>query len=281
MIETGRLGLPLLDTVHQCQWRALLRMLPEQSVDLLLSDLPYNSTACDWDRYVVPLEAFWRHVKRVMKPRGAVVLTGSQPFTSKLVMSNEAWFRYEWVWHKSLATGYLNANRIPMKAHENILVFYDAAGTYNPQKTSGKPYAATSGSVGGTVRDKTVGGWLTLNTGERFPRTVLDFDSTLATVHPTQKPTALFEYLIRTYTDPGAVVVDPFAGSGTTAVAAANTGRHFICGDISQEYVDIARWRLSTEFGAQRPPKPDPPDEDLPMLALIAAAGAAAKDGAA
>lgn len=196
---------------------------------------------------MIPFEPMWAAFKRIIKPRGAIVLTASQPFTSALVMSNPKWFRCEWIWRKPQGTGYLNANRQPMKNHENILVFAKGEHNYHPEKLKGEPYRATRGAVGGFVRDKTVGGYLTVSNGERFPLSVLDYASNTG-FHPTQKPVALFRYLIRTYTRAGELVFDPVVGSGTTALAARAEERRFIVGDSSAEYVEIARQRLAQPY---------------------------------
>jgi DNA modification methylase len=255
-----------LNTVQHADAADLLAALPDASVDLCLADAPYNTTACEWEMEL-DLDWWWVAMARVMRPRGAVVMTASQPFTSRLVMSNLKWFRYEVVWRKTLGGGFLNANRQPLKRHENILVFYDAFGIYNPQMETGTPYFSTSKSVGDTFRDKTVAGWQTDNiNGTRFPISVLFFKSEGSSLHPTQKPVALFEYLIRTYTQPGDLVIDPFVGSGTTALAARNTGRRFIVGDISADYCAIARDRLDTT-----PYKPvDATGDDVSDLPLFA-----------
>jgi site-specific DNA-methyltransferase (adenine-specific) len=220
--------------------------LDDNSVDMILSDLPYGITACEWDN-VIPFEPMWKCFKRIIKPRGAIVLTASQPFTSQLVMSNFEWFREEVIWLKSNGGMFLNANRQHLKRHENILLFADGLNTYNPQMTDGKPYRATSSAAGETTRDKTVAGWQTINNGLRYPLSY-QYISSESGKHPTQKPVALFEYLIRTYTQPSDVVFDPCVGSGTTALAARNTGRNYIVGDNSAEYVAVARERLAAPY---------------------------------
>jgi site-specific DNA-methyltransferase (adenine-specific) len=236
----------LVNQIHHIDLLTLCACLPDDSIDMILCDLPYGTTACSWD-VVIPFEPMWAGFKRVIKKRGAIVLTASQPFTTLLISSNLKMFRYEWIWERSHGSGYLNANKMPMKAHENILVFYDGSGTYNPQKTNGKAYSATRGAAGGYVHDKSVAGWVTVNEGNRFPRSVQKFNS-VSGLHQTQKPVALFEYLIRTYTQRGEIVLDPCVGSGTTAVAAKSTGRRFICGDNEEKFVEIARERLSMEW---------------------------------
>lgn len=215
-------------------------------VDCIASDLPYGTTACTWDT-IIPFARMWAAFKRIIKPRGAIVLTASQPFTSALVMSNLGMFRYEWIWGKTNGGGFLNANRQPLKRHENILVFSEAQTVYHPEFGNGKPYRSRSAAAGETTFDQTVAGWITENDGSRYPTSILDFPNDIG-FHPTQKPVALFRYLIRTYTHPGELVFDPCVGSGTTAVAAREEGRNFICGDSSPEYVAVARKRLAQPY---------------------------------
>lgn len=241
-------GTPERNRVYHCDALTLLRALPSGSVEALISDFPYNTTACEWESDIGVSSALWAEIWRVVKENGAVITTASQPFTSLLIMNQLKRFRHEWIWEKSLATGYLNANRAPMKAHESVLVFSKQAANYYPQKVAGKPYRATRGAVGGHVRDKTVGGYVTENDGSRFPRSVLRFASAENPLHPTQKPISLYEYLVSTYTQIGDLVCDPFCGSGTTALAARNLQRDFIAGDITAEYVEIARRRLAQPY---------------------------------
>lgn len=223
----------------------LMGRIPDGSVDMIACDLPYGTTACSWDS-VIPFEPLWAHYKRVIKPRGAIVLTASQPFTSALVMSNPKWFRCEWVWLKTAGGGFLNANRQPLKRHESVLVFADGQTAYNPQKSTGKPYACRSSSAGVTTFDQSVTGWVTENDGSRFPTTELRFTSETGE-HPTQKPVALFEYLIRTYTNEGETVLDNTMGSGTTGVACVRTGRKFIGIERDAGYYEIAQKRIAEE----------------------------------
>jgi DNA modification methylase len=221
----------------------LMKNIPDGSVDMILCDLPYGTTQNKWD-YVIPFEPLWQSYKRVCKPSAAIVLTAAQPFTSALVMSNPVWFRYDWIWEKPKATGHLDANRKPLKAHEDVLVFYRAAPIYNPQKTTGEPYkgrgsASKLDNYGdfGTVRQGSVD-------GSRYPRTVVRFTHETKPVHPTQKPVALMEYLIRTYTNEGETVLDNTMGSGTTGVACVNTGRKFIGIEMDDTYFDVAKTRV-------------------------------------
>lgn len=225
----------------------LCAAIPRASVDMILCDLPYGTTACSWDT-VIPFAPMWAAFKRVIKPRGAIVLTASQPFTSVLTVSNIKQFRHEWIWEKTCPTGHLNVSKAPLKAHESALVFSEGLSDYQPQFAAGLPYRATSGAAGGYVRDKNTANHLTVNDGVRWPRSVLKFNNETG-LHPTQKPVELFRYLIRTYTREGDVVFDPCAGSGTTAIAAAIEKRLFIVGDSSDEYVSVTQERLRMHSG--------------------------------
>lgn len=222
----------------------ILPTLPDASVDAVICDPPYGTTACKWDS-VIPFEPMWRELKRLIKPRGAVVLFGSQPFTSALVMSNPGWFRAAWVWEKQKPTNFLQAKRQPLRAHEDVVVFSDSAMRYNPQglqlvnvKSGRKNKAAR-----GVYRD--VPGADYVQTVGNYPRTVLKFDTDTSNPHPTAKPVALMEYLIRTYTDAGDVVLDFTMGSGTTGVACVNTGRRFIGIERDAGYFAIAERRIA------------------------------------
>lgn len=221
--------------------------LSAKSVDLVLTDPPYGTTQCKWDA-VIPFVPMWEQIRRVLKIDGAAVFTASQPFSSALVMSNAKAFKYEWVWEKNKASGHLNAKKRPMRAHEDILVFSYGTPSYFPQMTTGhKPanYAKTnanSENYGAQVRVEYGGTTL------RYPRTVQSFavmnNDDPAKVHPTQKPVALMEYLIRTYTNEGDTVLDFTMGSGTTGVACANTGRNFIGIERDPAYFAIAESRI-------------------------------------
>lgn len=225
----------------------LMARLPDASVDAVITDFPYNTTANAWESAIALSDKLWSEIWRVIKSSAPVVTTASQPFTSLLVTRQLAKFRHEWVWEKTRPTGYLNANIAPMKAHENILVFSKTELAFYPQMTRGKPYRATRGAVGGHVRDKTVGGYETINEGWRYPKSVLHVDSVNGS-HPSQKPLELYEYLILTYTKPDALIFDPFAGSGTTGVAAQHLGRLFILGDTDAGYCEVARKRLAMPY---------------------------------
>lgn len=237
----------------------LMALIPDGSVDLILCDLPYGTTACKWDT-VIPFEPLWAEYKRIIKKNGAIVLFGSQPFTSALVMSNPDWFKYEWVWEKSKASNFVHAKYQPLKAHEGICVFSGSGAaqgskfpmTYIPQKTAGKPYNKGVGHKenlhlsGGLTKKDTQE--LVNVSGDRSPRSVIYFATSESEgksgLHPTQKPVALCEYLIKTYTNEGDTVLDNCMGSGTTGVACQNTARNFIGIEKDQKYFEIARDRI-------------------------------------
>lgn len=223
----------------------VMARMPEASVDLVLTDPPYGTTMCKWDA-VIPFIPMWERLRATVKRDGVIALHASQPFTSALVMSNPKLFRYEWIWEKSKATGYLDARRKPMKAHESILIFCAGKLPYNPQLENGKPYinrhrVGDNGDCYGAVRDYSF-----VNNGTRFPRTVKRFDSVPSArqIHPTQKPVELLRYLIRTYSNEGDIILDFTCGSGSTGVACLLENRRFIGIEKDEKYVEIARQRL-------------------------------------
>ena len=214
--------------------------MPDNSVDAVITDPPYGTTACKWDA-VIPFEPMWRELRRLIKPGGAIVLFASQPFTSALVMSNPSGFRYTWVWEKEQGVNFMLSKKQPMKVHEDVAIFCDTSPKYNPQMTAGKPYVSGNGDSGEvTGRVKKV---QTTNAGTRFPRSIQKFRRETG-LHPTQKPVALLEYLIRTYTNESEAVLDFTMGSGTTGVACVNTGRNFIGIEKDAEYFRIAQDRI-------------------------------------
>lgn len=221
-----------------------MREIPDGSVDMILCDLPYGTTQNKWDA-VIPFEPLWAEYWRVAKQGAAVVLTAAQPFTSALVMSQPKNFKYSWVWQKEAGTGLLNAKKQPLRDHEDVLVFYRSQPTYNPQWGEGKPYKQTKG--GETDNYNPSGIVVTESDGRRYPKTVLKFSRDKDKSHPTQKPVALFEYLIRTYTNEGMTVLDNCAGSGTTAIAAERSNRRWICIERDPEYFDKAVERVRME----------------------------------
>ena len=220
----------------------LLPEVPSGSVDMVLCDLPYGITQNAWDS-VIDLPRLWAEYKRVLRPNGVVVLTASQPFTTTLVSSNRPMFKYSWVWDKKQVTNFLNAKRQPLRRVEDVLVFYAQQCVYNPQMRRGEPYQIkrkhTTDNYGAQKENET------LNCGERYPDGIIEISQVRVTGgHPTQKPVALFEYLIRTYTNEGDTVLDNCCGSGTTGVACQNTDRNFIQMELDPEYCEIARSRL-------------------------------------
>ena len=235
---------PFLDGVQLMKGDCLERMteIPDGSVDMILTDPPYGTTACKWDT-VIDLPLMWEQLKRITKPNGAIVMTASQPFTSALIMSNVVMFRYDLKWIKTQATGFYNANRMPLRAHEDIIVFYQSLPSYNPQKTAGEPYVQKRGSASEVYQGKDLS--VTVNeTGMRHPLSWRVFQRDADKTHPTQKPVALMEYLIKTYTNAGETVLDFTMGSGTTGVAAKNLGRKFIGIELDEEYFKIAARRI-------------------------------------
>lgn len=232
----------------------LMRDLPDASVDLILCDLPYGTTACKWDS-VIPFEPLWEQLKRVIKPNGATLLFGAEPFSSFLRTSNIQQYKYDWVWEKSKATGFLNSRRQPLRAHEIVSVFYKKQPSYNPQMSRGAAY--NKGVRKKQTEDDVYGSFnqvLVSSDGLRFPRSVQYFKTAEGEggFHKTQKPVALMEYLIRTYTNEGETVLDNCMGSGTTGVACANTGRKFIGMEMDAEYFDIASSRIEQAWQAVR-----------------------------
>jgi len=319
-----------INKIHQGDCLEVMKDIPDKSVDMILCDLPYGTIACSWDE-IIPLDKLWKQYYRILRPNGFIILFGSQPFSSKLVISNISNFSHQWVWEKIGSNGNpLLANKIPLKNFEDILVFskkgYDEGlehplryytillreytkysrqkwkeifghyqfqhfmelqqqynlcteetykelteyfglrnmngfleyselekveynlpkRIYNPQFTKGKPYKITSGKMGEAFGDEH-GGYLTDSTGERYPKSILRFGYCKEKLHPTQKPVALCEYLIKTYTNEGDLVLDNCIGSGTTALACIRTKRYFIGIEKEQKYVDIANKRLNQQ----------------------------------
>ena len=235
-----------LNEVHHGDCLEIMKDIPDGSIDMILCDLPYGTTQCKWDT-IIPFGPLWEEYRRVAKKNAAIVLTAAQPFTSVLVASNLKEFKYTWVWEKSKATGYLNAKKMPMRAHEDVCVFYRKPPVYNPQKWMSTPYnkgtAHRPTEVYGKQKEVTVKN----DTGERYPRTVQYFktaESEGKVYHPTQKPVSLFQYLIETYSNEGDVVLDTCLGAGTTALAALKSNRNFVGIELDEEYVSISRQRI-------------------------------------
>jgi site-specific DNA-methyltransferase (adenine-specific) len=226
----------------------LLKQLPDKSIDLLLQDPPYNTTNCEWDKQI-DFPELWKEWERVCKPNAAMIFTASQPFTTDLINSNRKLFRYELIWDKIRAAGFLNANRMPLKTHENILVFYRELPTYNPQKMDGRKYDKTK--YNGKKLDKNVIGSYTSesskNDGERFPVSIMVFSQDWTRqeqIHPTQKPIDLMRYLILSYSNEGDTIFDGYAGSATVAMACIEENRNCICSEKETEYFNLGTKRI-------------------------------------
>ena len=224
-----------------------MKRIPDKSIDMILCDLPYGTTACSWDN-IIPFEPLWEQYERIIKDNGAVVLTASQPFSSALVMSNPKLFRYEWVWDKKNPTNFAMAKKQPLKYHETILVFAKKQTEYYPIKWRGKPNHK-QGLLKNDQQSEVYGKIKRTKdnlSGMKYPRSIIEISkhSSQGGLHPTQKPVALFEYLVKTYTNEGDVVLDNCMGSGTTAIAAINTDRNFIGFEMDENYHKLANERI-------------------------------------
>lgn len=239
-----------LNRIYQRECIEGMRLIPDKSIDMILCDLPYGTTRNKWDS-IIPFDLLWSQYERVIKDKGAIVLTSAQPFTSLLITSNPKLFRYSLVGDKKLSSGFLNAKRMPLRRHEDIVVFYKKLPVYNPEM-----------EIRGNVRKKgitTETGKHTSNYGdykstytennEYYPTSIIEISNAARSEsqHPTQKPVALFEYLIKTYTNEGDIILDNCMGSGTTAIACIRTNRNFIGFELESEYVEIANKRIDSE----------------------------------
>lgn len=223
----------------------MLRNVKSESVEMILTDPPYGTTACKWDS-IIPLEPMWEQLKRIIKPNGAIVMTASQPFTTTLIASNMKMFKYCWVYRKPQGVDPFMAKKRPLNDIEDVVVFCKKSTTYNPQLNKGKAYKITRDKRGrlNELNNTVFKESTTINEGSRLPKRVLDFKQERG-LHPTQKPTALMEYLIKTYTNEGETVLDFAMGSGTTGVACKNLNRKFIGIELDESYFEIARKRIS------------------------------------
>ena len=243
-----------VNTIIQGDCLEVMKDIPDKSIDMILADLPYGTTACKWDT-IIPFEPLWEQYKRIIKDNGAIVLTASQPFTSALVMSNPDMFRYDFSWDKKLSSGFLNSKIMPLRRHEDILVFGKGKLKYNPQMV-----------IRGEIRRKgisTTTGKHTQNYGkyksvckynnEYFPTSILEINNCdrKGKQHPTEKPVELFAYLIKTYTNEGDLVLDNVAGSFTTAIACEMLNRRWICIEKEKEYCEVGQKRLDA-YRAQK-----------------------------
>jgi len=226
----------------------VMKDIPDKSIDMILCDLPYGTTACKWDT-IIPFEPLWEQYKRIIKDNGAIVLTASQPFTSALVMSNPDMFKYELMWEKEKATNFMLLKKQFGRIHENILVFYKNQPTYNPTMIPANPDKIDKRKrfndvikKSGVIQETKL--YRPVDDGLRYPTSVLYFNRDETALHPTQKPVALFEYLIKTYTNEGDLVLDNCAGSFTTAIASENLKRNWICIEKEAEYCAIGEKRI-------------------------------------
>ena len=231
----------------------LMNDLPDNSIDMVCCDPPYATTSIEWDK-LLDFDKMWEQYGRIVKPKGVIVLFGSQPFSAQLICSKLKWFRYELIWNKNKCGSPGLAKYRPMKTHENVLIFYkDSGGTYNPQMEVGEPYARKSKNPEGYVGRKNDHGYGMKprtefeNKGTRYPKSILNISrdfSAQQQVHPTQKPVPLCEWLVRTYSNEGDTVLDNCMGSGSTGVACVNTNRRFIGMEMNDEYFDICQERI-------------------------------------
>lgn len=246
-----------INSVNNGNCLELMNDINDKSIDMILADLPYGTTACKWDT-VIPFEPLWAHYKRIIKNNGAIVLTASQPFTSALVMSNIKMFKYEWIWVKNRVTGFANAKKRPLKNYEDILIFSNGTPKYYPQGLKKIDKIVKNGkSVGGNSMrgsiEEDIGKGKLRTPGQTYiqeftaypTQVLLDIREGHKKEHPTQKPVALFEYLIKTYTNEGELVLDNCAGSGTTAIACLKTNRNYILIEQESKYCEIANRRIA------------------------------------
>ena len=246
--------------IRQGDCLELMKEIPDESVDMILCDLPYGTSACKWDS-IIPFEPMWQQYERIIKDSGAVVLFGSEPFSSTLRLSNLKLYKYDWKWEKPLGANFLNFKYQPAKVHEDIMVFGKMATSYSkngnmiymPQMEDGVPYNQKSGKQKNEKNNSTVRSPIkqvqTINNGTRYPRSIQKFALDKDKLHPTQKPVALLEYLIKTYTNENDLVLDCCMGSGSTCVAAINTNRKYIGFELDEKYFQIAKERIEAQQG--------------------------------
>ena len=236
-------------TIKQGDCLELMKEISDGSIDMILCDLPYGTTRNKWDS-IIPLEELWSQYERIIKDNGCIALFAQTPFDKVLGASNLKLLKYEWIWQKNKATGFLNAKKMPLKEHENILVFYKKLPIYNPQGLIKKEKPTVNKGNRGKKKEGAGGtnyGKATkdsLQEYENYPKDILNFSVVMTPSHPTQKPVALLEYLIKTYTNEGEIVLDNCMGSGSTGVACKNTNRNFIGFELDEKYFNIAKERL-------------------------------------
>lgn len=250
---TGRKDIGInMNSIFKMDCLKLMPKIKDKSIDLIIADLPYGTTKNEWDN-IIPFKQMWKQFNRIIKDNGVILLFAQPPFNIKLAASNMEMYRYDWVWEKTCASGFLNASKMPLKAHEYILVFYKKLPTYNPQKTKGHKKEVSKESADKCIMSSNYGKSYKRTaycSDERYPRSVLKFssDKQFCQVHPTQKPVKLIEYFIKTYTNPGDIIFDPTAGSGTTGVVCENLGdRQYI---LCEKYdINAALKRISEAKG--------------------------------
>lgn len=242
----------MINQIIQGDCLEMMQVIPDGSIDMILCDLPYGVTKNKWDS-VIPLEPLWAQYKRIAKPNAAIVLFGQDKFSARLMLSNPKMHRYNLIWQKTSPTGHLNAKKMPLRSHEDILVFYNKLPVYNPQKTTGHiRKVSTADHKRNSKKTTNYGehGLTTYDSTERYPKSVLTFatDKQKSALHPTQKPVALLEYLILTYSHPGAIVLDNCAGSGSLGVACKNTGRIYILIEKEWDNCVTCTQRVMSDF---------------------------------
>lgn len=253
------------NTIYNMDCFKGMKHIPNNSIDLVLTDPPYKKTQNPYDKKPIDISLFWKETKRILKKRGCIISTAVQPFTTDLISSNRSMFKYDLVWVKNRGTDFLNANSKPINSHEsvlvfnelgeheNILIFYSLLPSYNPQKTKGKPYKKIKAK---STLYKNYNPHTRVPTasedGSRFPTTVLYFARVENNLHPNQKPLKLFEWLIKSYSNKGDLVLDPFLGVGTTALACLRLQRNFIAFELEKEYSDIAKERIKPFTAEQK-----------------------------
>lgn len=234
-------------TLYQGDCLDLMKNIPDKSVDMVLCDLPFGTTMNKWDKKI-DLQVLFAEYRKLVKIGGVIALFSQQPFTTDLIQANRKQFRYEWIWQKVQGTGHLNSHKMPLKAHENILIFYDKLPTYNPQKTFGHKYYRAIHNKSSTNYGKQDLCETICEDGSRYPVDVIKFAQCNCSkdkpVHPTQKPVDLLEYLIKTYTNEGETVLDNCMGSGSTGIACVNTNRNFIGIELDEHYFEVAKNRI-------------------------------------
>ena len=237
-----------------------MQNIPDRSVDMILCDPPYGTTQNKWD-IAININKMFAQYRRVIKIGGVIALFSQPPINAELMQAARDIFRYEWIWEKEQGTGHLNANRMPLKIHENILIFYDKLGIYNPQYSEGKAYTAKCSTHSGNY-GKQKDNIVTVNGGYRYPTDIIKFGKDAHKIHPTQKPVPLLEYLVKTYTNEGETVLDNCMGSGSTGIACINTDRNFIGIELDDNYFEIAKKRISGHIKGTKETKEKSIDEN-------------------